>query len=177
MSTSLNVVNMAVSFLAETNRSATLRRNIDNLVRSEPRVPPVGVPIEGTAFTASSLVILPPFPVPTISVGWMFFSSNILRAAGDGACVAYVFSATGAAFGASTFFSSTFGASPFGLSDFWLSTALGLAALVSIKQTTAPTATASPSDAFNVMIPLASAGNSSVALSESTSAIAWSFST
>jgi hypothetical protein len=51
----------------------------------------------------------------------------------------------------------------------------GLAAAVSIRQTTAPTATASPSSAFNVIIPLASAGNSR--LSESTSAIAWSFST
>ena len=48
----------------------------------------------------------------------------------------------------------------------------GLAAVVSIKQTTAPTATASPSSAFNVIIPLASAGSSSVALSLSTSAIA-----
>jgi hypothetical protein len=46
----------------------------------------------------------------------------------------------------------------------------GLAAAVSIKQI--PTATASPSSAFNVIIPLASAGNSRVALSESTSAIA-----
>jgi hypothetical protein len=43
----------------------------------------------------------------------------------------------------------------------------GLAAAVSIKQTTASTATA----AFNVIIPLASAGNSRVALSESTSAM------
>ena len=51
MSTSLNVVNMAVSFLAETNLSATLRRSIDNFVLSEPRFPPVGVPIDGTAFT------------------------------------------------------------------------------------------------------------------------------
>ncbi len=34
---------VAVSFLAETNLSATLRRNIDNFVLSEPRFPPVGV--------------------------------------------------------------------------------------------------------------------------------------
>ena len=48
----------------------------------------------------------------------------------------------------------------------------GFSALVSIKQTTSPTATASPSSAFKVIIPLSSAGNSKVALSESTSAIA-----
>mgnify|MGYP000087055533 CR=1 FL=1 len=53
----------------------------------------------------------------------------------------------------------------------------GFAASVSIKQTTAPTATASPSSALSVITPLASAGNSKVALSESTSAMAWSFST
>ena len=100
----------------------------------------------------------------------MFFSSNIFLAAGEGVSEAYVFSATGAALGpevsGSAFFSSTLasvfaGASP-----------AGFAALVSIKQTTAPTATASPSSAFSVIIPLSSAGNSNVALSESTSAIA-----
>ena len=85
MFTSLNVVNMAVSFLAATNLSATLRRNIDNLVRSAPRLPPVGVPMAGVAFTASSLVILPSLPVPTMSEGCMFFSSNIFLAAGEGA--------------------------------------------------------------------------------------------
>ncbi len=69
MSTSLKVVNIAVSFLAATKRSATFLRNIDNFVLSEPLFPPVGVPIEGTAFIASSVVILPPLPVPTISEG------------------------------------------------------------------------------------------------------------
>ncbi len=88
MFTSLKVVNIAVSFLAATNLSATLRRNIDNLVRSTPRLPPVGVPIEGTAFTASSLVILPPLPVPVTVAGAIFFSSNIFLAAGDGVPVA-----------------------------------------------------------------------------------------
>ena len=48
----------------------------------------------------------------------------------------------------------------------------GLLASVSIKHTTAPTATASPSSALREIIPLASAGNSKVALSLSTSAIA-----
>ncbi len=84
--------------------------------------------------------------------------------------------ATVAAFGVSAFFSSTFGASSFASTATGAEPA-GLAASVSIKHTTAPTATASPSSAFSVMIPLASAGNSSVALSESTSAMAWSFST
>ena len=48
----------------------------------------------------------------------------------------------------------------------------GFSAPVSIKHTTAPTATASPSSAFKVITPASSAGNSKVALSESTSAIA-----
>ena len=48
----------------------------------------------------------------------------------------------------------------------------GRAAEVSIKQTTCPTFTTSPSAAFKEIIPLSSAGSSSVALSESTSAIA-----
>jgi hypothetical protein len=55
-----------------------------------------------------------------------------------------------------------------------LSEPSGLAPSVSIKQTTAPTATASPFR-FQCDNPTASAGNSRVALSESTSAIAWSF--
>jgi hypothetical protein len=42
---------MAVSFLALTNLSATLRRNIESFVRSDARLPPVGVPIDGVAFT------------------------------------------------------------------------------------------------------------------------------
>jgi 2-oxoglutarate dehydrogenase E2 component (dihydrolipoamide succinyltransferase) len=59
--------------LAATRRSATFRRSIDNFVLSEPRLPPVGVPIDGIAFTASSLVILPPFPVPGIEEESIFF--------------------------------------------------------------------------------------------------------
>jgi hypothetical protein len=47
--------------------------------------------------------------------------------------------------------------------------------LVCINMAT-PTATASPSSALRVIIPLASAGNSNVALSESTTAIAPPFS-
>ena len=55
--------------------------------------------------------------------------------------------------------------------------AFGAIASVSIKHTTCPTATASPSSAFKVITPLSSAGRSKVALSESNSAIVWSFST
>ena len=48
----------------------------------------------------------------------------------------------------------------------------GFEALVSIRQTIAPTSTASPTSALKVTVPLASAGNSKVALSLSTSAMA-----
>jgi hypothetical protein len=37
------------------------------------RTPPVGVPIDGVAFTASSLVTLPSFPVPLTEVVGIFF--------------------------------------------------------------------------------------------------------
>ena len=166
MFTSLKVVNIAVSFLAATKRSATFLRNIESFTLSVPRGPPVDVPIAGMAFAASSVVILPPFPVPTMSEGLMFFSSNIFLAAGDGAPVAYVFSATGTAFTSSFFTSGAFSTAGAVVAPF------GLAAAVSIRQTICPTATASPSSALSVIIPLASAGNSNVALSESTSAIA-----
>ena len=142
---------------------------MDIFLRSVSLEPFAGiVPIDGTAFTASSFVILPSFPVPLIEAASISFSAKIFLAAGEAEPVAYV-----AAFGAcftSIFFASCF-SSIFGalLSCF--------AALVSIKQTTAPTATASPSSAFKVIIPLSSAGSSKVALSESTSAIGWSFST
>jgi hypothetical protein len=36
-------------------------------------LPPVGVPIDGVAFTASSLVTLPSFPVPLTEVVGIFF--------------------------------------------------------------------------------------------------------
>src|SRR5690606_19311995 len=127
MSTSLKVVNMAVVFLASTKRSATLRRNIDILVLVEPLLPPVGVPIDGTAFIASSLVTLPSFPVPEIAEAWIPFSAKIFLAAGLAVPVAYVLvSAAATGFGASTLGASSFfsvlGASP-----------SGFAALVSIK--------------------------------------------
>jgi len=80
--TSLNVVNIAVVFFASTSRSATLRRNIDILLRDVPLFPPVGVPIDGTAFTASSLVTRPSFPVPFTVVASIPFSANTFLAAG-----------------------------------------------------------------------------------------------
>ena len=133
-------------------------------MRSVPLEPFNGCdPIDGTAFTASSLVILPSFPVPFIAEVAIPFSDKTFLAAGEAVPVAYV--AVGAAFGTSTLFSS------FGASDFTGASPAGFAALVSIKHTTAPTSTASPSSAFKVIIPLSSAGNSKVALSESTSAI------
>src|SRR5690606_14098382 len=62
--TSLKVVSIAVVFFASTKRSATFLRSIDIFLRSLFRGPPVGVPIDGTALTASSLVTRPSFPVP-----------------------------------------------------------------------------------------------------------------
>ena len=89
ISTSLKVVSIAVSFLADTKRSATFLLNIDNLLLVVPLAPPVEfVPMEGTAFTASSLVTLPSFPVPTISAADMPFSANIFLAAGEAVPVA-----------------------------------------------------------------------------------------
>src|SRR5690606_23521421 len=84
ISTSLNVVNIAVSFLADTKRSATLRRNIDNLERDSPLVPPAGVPIDGLALTASSFVIRPSFPEPDTCEASIPFSAKIFLAAGLG---------------------------------------------------------------------------------------------
>ncbi len=167
ISTSLKVVSIAVVFLASTKRSATLRRNIDILLLEAPRLPPVGVPIDGTALIASSLVTRPSFPVPEIDEASIPFSAKIFLAAGLAVPVAYVFVSTAAGLGASAFGASSF-FSCFGAS----APPSGFAALVSIKHTTAPTATASPSSALRVMIPLASAGSSNVALSLSTSAIA-----
>jgi hypothetical protein len=57
---------MAVS-LAATKRSATLRRNIDNFVLRS-TASSCRVPIDGVAFTASSLVILPSLPVPVTDI-------------------------------------------------------------------------------------------------------------
>ena len=88
ISTSLKVVNIAVSFLTVTNLSATLRRSIDNFLRLVSVNLSPFVPIDGVAFTASSLVILPSFPVPFIIEGTMFFSANIFLAAGDAVPVA-----------------------------------------------------------------------------------------
>ncbi len=84
ISTSLKVVNIALSFLAETKRSATFLRNMDSFDLVSPRLPPVGVPIDGTALTASSLVIRPSRPDPETESLSIPFSSKIFLAAGEG---------------------------------------------------------------------------------------------
>ena len=84
MFTSLKVVSIAVSLFTATKRSATFLRSIDIFLRVVPLVPSSGiVPIDGTAFTASSLVILPAFPVPLIVDASISFSAKIFLAAGD----------------------------------------------------------------------------------------------
>ena len=91
MSTSLKVVNIAVSFLTVTNLAAIFLRRTESFVVLEPREPLVSEedPIEGTAaFTASSLVILPSFPDPETWAESIPFSSRIFLAAGDGVPVA-----------------------------------------------------------------------------------------
>ena len=171
-------MSIAVSFLALTKRSATFRRNILILVRTSLRTPPVGVPIEGLeALSASSLVIRPPLPVPTTADAGISRSANILRAAGLGTCFAEDAGAIGAVEGAESVGLGTTGASFLTDCDGEVpadEAPVGAFALVSIKHTTCPTFTASPSSACSVITPLASAGSSRVALSESTSATAWS---
>ena len=166
ISTSLKVVSIAVSFLAETNRSATFLRSIESFLRVTPlSLVSTFLPIDGTAFIASSFVIRPSFPVPITSELIKFFSASIFFAAGLADPEAYVDS-EGLLIFASFF--KTFLESEALESEL----SLGLATLVSIKQTTDPTSTASPSLALRVIVPLSSAGNSNVALSLSTSAIA-----
>ena len=162
---------MAVSFLAATKRSATFRRSIDSLVRLTPR-PSVSIflPIDGTAFSASSFVIRPSLPVPVIALVSISFSAKIFLAAGLAVPEAYVGLESIVGEGDSTTGAGVSEATESGLPS-------GCEAVVSIRQTTEPTATASPSSALSVMVPLTSAGSSSVALSLSTSAMTWSFST
>ena len=89
MFASLNVVNIAVSFLALTKRSATFRRSIDIFLRCVSRTPCAGgVPIDGTASIASCLVTRPSLPVPCIVEGFMPFSLSIFLAAGEAVPVA-----------------------------------------------------------------------------------------
>jgi hypothetical protein len=104
----------------------------------------------------------------------------IFAAAMEGVPAAYDELSTGSGLGAtvfagSAFFASTGAATTAGEtveSAVVDSNPAGFSAEVSIKHTTAPTATASPSSALRVIVPLSSAGSSSVALSESISAIA-----
>ncbi len=102
----------------------------------------------------------------------------IFAAATDGVPEAYVFSLvdfTGSGLGAFASLAGAFASSTteaLSTTSAEDSKSAGLSAEVSIRHTTAPTATASPSSALSVIVPLSSAGSSSVALSESTSAIA-----
>jgi hypothetical protein len=91
MSTSLNVVNIAVSFFTATKRRATVFRNeliFSRRVRSDVTAgaaTAAGAETLGcVADTASSFVILPPTPEPATEAAAIPFSSNILAAAGDG---------------------------------------------------------------------------------------------
>src|SRR5690554_2772710 len=105
--TSLKVVSMAVSFLTATNRRETVLRSDDILVRRSLRLPgaagvladdsaaeaeaalPVaveaadGADFWSCAFSASSLVMRPSFPVPFTVAGSIPFSRRILAAAGE----------------------------------------------------------------------------------------------
>src|SRR5690606_4891370 len=107
ISASLNVVNIAVLFLAETRRRAMVRRIRDifsDLISRENDVVCIvgfmassllgsvgsGVLSGRGAETvwASAFVILPSFPLPFTDAGSIFFSSRIFCAAGDGCPVA-----------------------------------------------------------------------------------------
>ena len=72
----IKCVNIAVSFFADTKRSATFRLNIESLERDSERLPPAADPIEGFVLTASDLVTLPSFPVPFISAASMPFQKE-----------------------------------------------------------------------------------------------------
>ena len=63
ISTSLKVVNIAVSFFTATKRSATFRRNTDIFLCSEPRGPGP-LPMAVFASKTSSLVMRPSLPEP-----------------------------------------------------------------------------------------------------------------
>src|SRR5690606_31905319 len=100
MFTSLNVVNIAVSFLTATKRLAIVLRN-ELIFSRRSFLEPATAGAAGAglaagfaaaglaagapacAFSASSLVILPSLPVPFIVEGSIPFSLKILAAAGD----------------------------------------------------------------------------------------------
>ena len=105
MSTSLKVVNMAVSFLTLTRRRAMVLRREDIFSRrwrspvafgaagvgaaalldtpEEVALVSAGLVAALFALRASSLVILPPAPVPFTSLGSIPFSASILAATGE----------------------------------------------------------------------------------------------
>ena len=96
ISTSLKVVSMAVSFLTETKRFATVFLKEDIFSRLSTREPGTETAIgatatgalsaflEASALSASSLVNLPPTPVPLTLAASTPFSAKILAAEGDG---------------------------------------------------------------------------------------------
>src|SRR6218665_85929 len=102
ISASLNVVSIAVSFFTATSRFAIVFRNEDNFSRLSSRVPVASMTggAEATAgggafgsgtgtFRASSVVILPPIPLPWTWSAETPFSLKILAAAGEGCPCAY----------------------------------------------------------------------------------------
>ena len=164
----MKVVSIAVSFFTETNLAASFLLKTESFVTVCLRFP-CALPIAATAFIASSLVIFPPTPVPVTLSESMLFSFKITFANGEDGCdSSFLGSCAGAATVCVSSFISEAGFSVFTADPF---------ADISIRQTTCPTFTTSPSSAFRVITPDCSAGSSSVALSESTSAIGWSFST
>jgi len=86
MSTSLKVVNIAVSFFTVTNRLANLRRKLLIFLRVCPRSPLFADPIEATASITSALVMRPSRPVPVAT--FTPVSAIILAAAGEAVPVA-----------------------------------------------------------------------------------------
>ena len=83
ISTSLKVVNIAVSFLTVTSLSATFLLSIESLVLvSFLSLVMDGEPIDGLELTASSLVTLPSFPDPIILAISKLFSAIIFLADG-----------------------------------------------------------------------------------------------
>ena len=180
MSTSLNVVNIAVSFLALTRRRAMVRRIRLIFRRSSSRLKAAGATFSTTgaagageagaaggaetAFCASSFVMRPSLPVPLTAEAGMPFSFSIFAAAGEGCPVAWdaaagIAGTSGATAGAA----AGAGATALGTSD--------ACTLVSIRATRAPISRSSPSLATYMSLPAASAGNSRVALSDSNSQI------
>ena len=105
------------------------------------------------------MVILPPTPEPATALAAIPFSSNILAAAGEGCPVAYELSA------------ATTGAEAAGVTTAGAATGAAATAPTVILANKPPIPTTEPDSATISKIPVASAGNSKVALSDSNSQI------